>query len=182
MQDAYLGDCRVKQVVIGDSKQPNCYFLPTFNCTSAKFIDECVESLDGLFDYIICDGIAKNSCNSAYVITQPYPATFNSANYCICKLKDDGFDDVSLIVNMAKGSLIRDGYTPSPCDIAELLHVKLLAIIPEDTGLCINSPKRSTLKAFDMAAKSIYKNSDKMFKLESCDKKLLFNRQRQVTL
>jgi septum site-determining protein MinD len=159
--DAEKGACRFKQCAVNHPKLTNLYFISCLGRENKRTDDSAVASLDGLFDYIICDGVAMNSCDRALVVTDPYFPSVKSAESCIAFLRDNKFGKVEIIVNKVNGGLVFDGEIMTPQEIARLLRADLLAVIPEDLSLPCGRVKPYTQKAFDLCALALCGKSDK---------------------
>lgn len=163
LADAANGACRVKQALTEHRQNSNLYLLPTLGCRDGAFISRAVKSLDGLFDYVICDGCAMEACTRAIVVTEPYPPSLKGADERIARISDAGIRDVSVIVNKVNGGLIYDGKILTPQEAASLLRTTLCAVIPEDLTLPLGRMKNSTRRAFAMCAAKLAGRGDRIF-------------------
>lgn len=160
--DAEKGACRPKQALIRHPRLSNLYFLPTQGAERPETADQAIAELEGLFDYVICDKTAMKSCNRAVVVTDPFPPSVRSADFCLSRLKDDGFNRAEVIVNKVNGGLVFDGEIMMPQEIASLLRAPLLAVVCEDPDLPLGKWQSRSEKAFRTAAQAIRGSSDKI--------------------
>jgi septum formation inhibitor-activating ATPase MinD len=159
--DAEKGACRVKQAILQHPNISNFYILPSLECKNEKFLCEAVREIEGLFDYIICDKVAREVCDRAILITEPYHHSLKCADKALSFLCDEGMKNVSVIINKVNGGLVFDGEIMTPQEIATILHAKLLAIIPEDLSLPLGKCKAETAKAFKLTAENLSGKSEK---------------------
>lgn len=161
--DVEKGACRVKQAILQHPSSPNLYVLPTLDCKSAAVAERAVKECEGLFDRVLCDGVAQGACHKAVVVTEPYSHFLLSAKKKCASLKDGGFKDVGLLVNKVNGGLVYGGAILTPQELATLTRTPLWGVIPEDLSLPLGKIKAGTQRAFSLAAERIMGKSDKVF-------------------
>ena len=108
--------------------------------------------VDGLFDYILLDKTARATSDCAIIVTEPYVPSIKSADCCKAILSDGGIKDIGLIVNKLNGGQILSGEVMTAQEIASVLRLPLKAVIPEDLSLPVGKWKKSTMRAFRVAA------------------------------
>lgn len=160
MQTYTLGDyekgaCRAKQTLVPHPKTENLSFSSSLNLTDPTAADAAVAELDGLFDFILLDKLPTPYCDCAVIVTDPYLPSLKSADCCKAMLSDGGIRDVGLIVNKLNGGQIIGGEVMCAQEIATLLHLSLTAVIPEDLSLPLGGCKRTTSRAFRLAAEVV---------------------------
>ena len=155
LADYEKGACRAKQTFVYHHHTVNLTISSSLGLKDEKFAECAVEELDGLFDYILLDKVARKRCNSAIIVTDPYSPSIKSSDACKAQLSDSGIKDISLFVNKLNGGQIINGEVMTAQEIAAILHLPLKAIIPEDLSLPVGKWKKSTLKAFKLAADTI---------------------------
>ena len=153
--DYQKGACRAKQTLVSHPVTVNLTLASSLGLTDERYAEYAVEELDGLFDYILLDRIAKRRCNEAIIVTEPYTPSLKSADACKALLSDSGIKDISLFVNKLNGGQIIGGEVMTAQEIASLLHLPLKAVIPEDLSLPLGKWKNTTLKAFKVAAETV---------------------------
>ena len=155
LADYEKGACRAKQTLVPHRHTVNLTVCPSLGLKDEKFAENAVDELDGLFDYILLDKIARRKCNCAVIVTEPHVPAIKSSDACKSMLADSGIKDISLLVNKLNGGQIIDGEVMTAQEIATILHLPLKAIIPEDLSLPLGKWKKSTLKAFTVAAETV---------------------------
>lgn len=152
LSEAKQGACRVKQVIVEHPRSPNFFILPTLGCDDGEYASYAVTEIEQLFDFVLCDGVARTVCNRAAVICEPYTPCIKSAEACINELNDAGYKETGLIVNKVNGGLVYDGKIMPPSDIAKILRVPLYGVIPEDLTMPLGGMRSDSVKAFRMTA------------------------------
>ncbi len=155
LADFERGACRAKQALISHPHASNLCFLPSLGVRDRLCADKAVTALDGLFDYILMDKIAQSVCDRAVIVTEPYLPAMKSADVCRATLSDSGIKDISLIVNKMCGGLVLSGETAAADEIAAMLRLPLMAVIPEDLNVSSGEAKKITAKAFRTAAENL---------------------------
>ena len=153
--DYEKGACRAKQTLVSHHHTVNLSLASSLGITDEKFAEAAVDELDGLFDYILLDNIARRKCNGAIIVTEPFLPSVKSSDACKAMLSDSGIKDISLFVNKLNGGQIINGEVMTAQEIASLLHLPLKAVIPEDLSLPLGKWKKTTLKAFKAAAETV---------------------------
>lgn len=163
--DVEKGACRVKQAVLQHPKERNLYILPSLGCANERAKESAIREIEGLFDFVLCDGSAAGACESAILVSRPYPQFLNSAKKAVARLKDGRFKDVKLIVNAVNGGLVFDGEILSPQEIATLLRCENLGVIPDDPLLPLGKTRGDTLAAFEVLADNLRGRQVKNYKI-----------------
>lgn len=153
--DYQRGACRAKQAIVQHPKYKNLYIMPTLGCADIAAAEDAIREVDGLFDYILCDGTALKACKRAIIVTEPYLPAIKAADGAACRLKDGGARLWGIIVNKVNGGLIADGRENSPEDIAAALNVPLVAALPEDLELTLGQWRPYSLKYYRAAVARI---------------------------
>ena len=155
LADYEKGACRAKQTLIPHAQTANLCFMPSIGLKNAEAANRAVADVEGLFDFILADKTAKESCDRAIIVTEPFLPSVKSADCCRNALADGGFKDIGLVVNKICGGQILNGDVMTAQEIASLLRIPLKAVIPEDLGVPLGRWRKSTLKAFKAAADTI---------------------------
>lgn len=161
--DFERGACRAKQAVITHPNSKNLCFLSSLGIKERSSADKAVCALDGLFDYILLDKISQSVCDRAIIVTEPYLPALKSADVCRAILCDDKVSDVALIINKMCGGLVLSGQTAGAEEISKMLHLPLVAVIPEDLNISSGEAKQATIKAFRAAAQNVRGKSQDVF-------------------
>lgn len=140
--DALSGKCRVFQALVPD-KDSTLRVLPSSRDSkliSAQAFRGVVESLSD-FDFVIIDcpaGIengfhrAVSAASEAIVVTTPSASAIRDADKVVALLSGYRLDDVSLVVNRMRPDMVARGEMMPAGDIARLLHLPAIGVIPED--------------------------------------------------
>lgn len=153
--------CRAKQAATAHPKAKNLHVMPTLGLKNRALVEKAVGEIEGLYDYILLDRTAAEICDEAIIVTEPYLPSIKSADCCKSALADSGIKNISLIVNKLNGGQVAGGEVYSAKQIAEILRLRLLAVIPEDNTLPIGRWRKQTVTAFKAAASTVLgKNCD----------------------
>ncbi|MDE7400610.1 MAG: AAA family ATPase [Clostridia bacterium] len=152
LADVETGACRVKQAILQHPSSPNLYVLPSLGCTDGGCAERAVAECEPLFDYVICDSIARSACRRALLVSDPYHSSLAGAKKRGGELKDAGFKDVGLLINKVNGGLVFDGAILTPQEFATVVRLPLWGVIPEDLSLPLNKMRSGTKKAFALTA------------------------------
>lgn len=153
--------CRAKQAATAHPKSNNLHVMPTLGLKDKTFINKAVGEIEGLYDFILLDRTAAEICDEAIIVSEPYLPSIKSADCCKAALSDGGAKYISLIVNKMNGGQVMCGEIYSAGQIAEMLRLRLLAVIPEDPTISIGRWRRQTVTAFKIAAGALSgKNSN----------------------
>lgn len=163
LEEARRGGCRPKQAIVEHPRSPNLFILPCAGCAEKKYVSAATAEVENFFDYVLCDRAAKDVCDRAAAVCEPYPLSIKGADICLNRLRDERFDDAGLIVNKVNGGLMYDGKIMTPRDIAALLRAPLWGVIPEDLGMPLGSMRADSVKAFRMAAAKMAGGPDRIF-------------------
>lgn len=155
LADFNKGACRAKQTLVSHPGTGNLSFMPSLGLADKKACGRAIDEVDGLFDYILLDKFAPEKCDSAIIVTEPYAPSLKSSDCCKAKLADSGIKDIGLILNKLNGGHVLSGEVMTAQEIAALLRLPLKAVVPEDLSLPLGKWKKSTLKAFKVAAEML---------------------------
>ena len=155
LADYEKGACRAKQAAFTHPKAQNLSIMPATGIKDLSVIKSAVKEIEGLYDYVLLDKAAAESCDLAVAVTEPYIPSLKSAGAFTAALSDGGAKDVRIIVNKLNGGKVAAGEVLSAQQISKLLRVPLLAQIPEDCTLPAGRWKQSTVAAFKVAANTL---------------------------
>lgn len=147
--------CRAKQAATAHPKAKNLHVMPTLGLKDKSIIKKAVGEVEGLYDYVLLDRAAAEICDEAIIVSEPYLPSIKSADCCKAMLCDGGVKEISLIVNKLNGGQVACGEVYSAEQIANILRLKLLAVIPEDPTLSIGRWRKQTVTAFKVAADAV---------------------------
>ncbi|MBQ8374881.1 MAG: septum site-determining protein MinD [Clostridia bacterium] len=174
--DIVEGKCRAKQALVPHPKIPNLFVLCSKRSdlqryVSAQQIKAVLESLSQEFDYIFIDspaGIdegfhrAVAPASEAIVVTAPHISAVRDADKAVTILKSYELSKVSLVVNGCRGELILSGEELSPDQIASVLKLPLLGIVPYEYSLSV-SDFSVPHKSIRLLAESLKTGKEKLY-------------------
>lgn len=147
--DVIEGRCRAKQALVRHPEFCNLYVLPSNRSMPERYVSPQALKvvLDGLadgFDYVLIDspdGLeegfhrAASCAEEALVVTTPHLTALRDADKATALLRSYGFKAINLVVNRVRGDRILTGECLSPKEIATLLNLPLIGVLPESDRL-----------------------------------------------
>ncbi|WP_276902198.1 septum site-determining protein MinD, partial [Blautia hydrogenotrophica] len=144
--DVVNGNCRMKQALIKDKRNPNLFLLPSAQTKdkSAVSPEQMIKLTDALreeFDYVLLDcpaGIEQGFKNAiagadhALVVTTPEVSAIRDADRIIGLLEASELRNIHLIINRLRPDMIRRGDMMSVDDVVDILAVNLIGTVPDD--------------------------------------------------
>ncbi len=180
--DVVEGRCRLKQALVQSDKKKNLYILPSGNndmaCSvTGQNIKLVIENMNLLFDYILIDcpaGIdlgfhrAVSCVEEAIVVSTPNLTSLRDADKVVTILNSYKLNNISLIVNRARGDLMINEKMMMPSDIQKLLKTELIGVLPEEDAVFLSSgyglPSRSdSFAAYKILANNLHKKTAKIY-------------------
>lgn len=170
--DVIEGNCRVKQALIKDKRNPNLFLMPSAqtrdkSCVSPAQMVKLIDHLRSQFDYIILDcpaGIEQGFQNAiagadrALVVTTPEVSAIRDADRIIGLLEANEFKKIELIINRIKIEMVRRGDMMSSGDVIDILAIPLLGIVPDDENVVISTNQGEPLVGNSTPAGIAYQN------------------------
>ena len=167
--DVVEGNCKLKQALVKDKKNPNLVLLAAAQTrdksavTEEQMKDIC-EKLKKKFDFIIVDspaGIEQGFLNAtagaseAIVVTTPEMSAVRDADRIIGLLEaKEEIKSYKLLLNRVRPNMIKTNDMMSVDDVKEILSVNLIGVIPEDTGIITSTNKGEPIVYDDKAKAS----------------------------
>ena len=173
--DVIEGRCRATQALLRHPEFPNLFLMASNHTDPNKYISPqavrlVLDSLAPRYDYIPIDcpagiggGFHRAAANEALVVTTPHVSSLRDADKVISVLKSYRLKSVDLVVNMVRGDLVADGEILSPGEIAEILKIPLIGIVPQEDGVFLGERQGSAQKAFKMLAANLQKGTRKLY-------------------
>lgn len=182
--DVIENKCRPKQAMIQDVFNPTLFVMPSVhsynkNLVTAENIKKVIDGLDSFFDYILLDcpaGIdipfqrAVYCADEAIVVVTPHISSLRDADKVISILGSYGIKDSLLVVNRVRGDLVLNKEMMSVEQIADLLKIQLLGVVPEDdwvsTSLSLGGrvyDKSVSSFAYKLIAENLHNGSSKIY-------------------
>lgn len=155
LSDYEKGACRAKQTIVNHTKYPNLSFMSSQGVRDETCERRAIQEVEGLYDRIILDRISAVAPDSAIIVTDPYPLSIKSAERTRAYLSDSKTNDISLIVNKLCGGQIIEGDVISAEEIAVILRLPLIGVIPEDIKIPLGEMSKGTKKAFYLTAQKL---------------------------
>ena len=170
--DVIEGNCRIKQALIRDKRNPGLYLMPSAQTRDKSAVSpgqmiKVTERLKEEFDYIILDcpaGIEQGfqnaiaGANRALVVTTPEVSAIRDADRIIGLLEANGFKEMDLIINRLRTDMVRRGDMMSAADVVDILAIPLIGIIPDDENVVIATNQGEPLVGNDTPAGRAYAN------------------------
>lgn len=147
--DVIEGRCRAKQALVKHPKYPNLHVLTSSHAAPERYLSPqavkvVLESISPQFDYIIIDcpaGIddgfhrAVATADEAIVVTTPTLPSLRDADKVITMLKSYQLSSLTVVINRVQGELLATGDCLTPKEIANLLKVPILGLIPDEPSI-----------------------------------------------
>jgi len=166
--DVVEGNCKLKQALVKDKKNPNLVLLAAAQTrdksavTEEQMQDVCKE-LKKKYDFVIVDspaGIEQGFQNAtagaseAIVVATPEMSAVRDADRIIGLLEaKEEVKSYKLVLNRVRPNMIKANDMMSVEDVVDILSINLLGIIPEDTEV-ITSTNKGEPVVHDENAKS----------------------------
>ena len=170
--DVIEGQCRIKQALIKDKRNPNLYLLPSAQtkdktAVSPEQMKKLADELKEEFDYIIMDcpaGIEQGFQNAiagatrALIVTTPEVSAVRDADRIIGLLEAAEMEQKHLIVNRLRPDMVKRDDMLSSEDVVDILRVDLIGVVPDDENIVISTNKGEPLVGTDTMAGKAYMN------------------------
>ncbi|MCL1936609.1 MAG: septum site-determining protein MinD [Defluviitaleaceae bacterium] len=151
--DVVDGNCRIKQALIKDKRNPNLFLLPAAQTKDKEAVlpgqmQKLCSSLKEDFDYVIIDcpaGIERGFKNAisgadkAIVITTPEVSAVRDADRIIGLLEANNLSNPKLILNRIRMDMVNRGDMMTLEDITEILAIDVLGVVPDDESVIIST-------------------------------------------
>ena len=147
--DVIEGRCRAKQALVRHPKYGNMYLLTSSHSAPERYVSPqamkvVLEGLSAQFDFIFIDSPAGMDdgfhravavADEAIVVTTAQVTALRDADKVVTALKGYRLDEIFLVINRMRGELLLSGECFSPKDIAGLLKLPLIGVLPEEYSL-----------------------------------------------
>ncbi|MBN1484113.1 MAG: septum site-determining protein MinD [Chloroflexia bacterium] len=145
--DVVEGRCRLRQAMIKDKRLNDLYLIPAAQTrdktaiTPADMAEVC-RQLQQEFDFVVVDSPAgieqgfKNAVAGAtevLIVTTPEVSAVRDADRIVGLVEAEEKDSPRLIINRLNPKMVEKGEMLSVNDVVEILAIRLVGIIPEDT-------------------------------------------------
>lgn len=166
--DVVEGNCKLKQALVKDKKNPNLVLLAAAQTRDKSAVNQeqmkdVCDELKKKYDFVIVDspaGIEQGFQNAtagaseAIVVATPEMSAVRDADRIIGLLEaKEEIKSYKLVLNRVRPNMIKANDMMSVDDVVDILSIDLLGIIPEDTEI-ITSTNRGEPVVHDENAKS----------------------------
>lgn len=181
LYDVLSGRCRINEALVQDITHPSLYVLSSSktNVNARIDVDDfkyLITRLSDIYDVVLLDcpaGIdvgfhrTVSAAKEAIVVTTPHISAIRDADKVITLLSTYKLNDMGLVVNRVRGDLVARGDMLSGGDIARLLSLKPLGMIPEEDSLTLlgrmdNKSGRAE-NAYDLLAHNLMNGYGKLY-------------------
>ncbi|MBP5153884.1 MAG: septum site-determining protein MinD [Lachnospiraceae bacterium] len=159
LMDILNGVCSIQDALLSDPRYPNLRFLAASQMTREEQLPSdqvrmLMNDLAHSFDVILLDspaGIGNGfrsailSATEAIVVTTPTMTAVRDADRVLHLLEDAGVRDRSLLINRSRADMVAKGAMLEARDIADILGVPLVGIVPEDDQVLLSGNDGETL-------------------------------------
>ena len=164
--DVIRKDCKLKQALIQDRKNPSLALVPASQMGNPGDLKESslgsvVKKLKKRFSYVLLDapaGIGPSltpilqSADHTLLVTTPDDIAIRDAERLISLLEENDKPRPMLIVNRVYPDLVRKGKMYSPRTVSNILDVPLLGYIPNDIEVIHAMNRHETFMETDCPA------------------------------
>jgi len=149
--DVVEGQCRLRQALIKDKRQPELYLLPAAQtrdktALSSTQMEQLTAQLRQEFDFVVIDspaGIEQGFRNAiigadeVLIVTNPEMSSVRDADRIIGLVEAAGKPEPKLIINRLRPDMVRRGDMMDVADVLEVLGIDLLGVVPEDEFIIV---------------------------------------------
>ncbi len=140
--DVLAGKCRVRQALLRHPKYPTLCLLRGGKeplSINAPTFQGLIAQLEGEFDYLLIDSpagvgegflVATSAADEGVVVVAPQLSSVRDADKAIHRMKGQGIHTLSLLINGSHGDLVVVGEEFSPKELAKLLKLPVLGVVP----------------------------------------------------
>lgn len=168
--DLSLGDCKTREAIIENTGYPHLFFLPasqfkdenTISCDQMKIVADKIREK---YEFILIDcpaglgDIVKASISvsdMAIVVVNPDPFSIRDADRMADLVSKQGIEEVKMIINRYKESMIKDKKMPNFMEIIDAVAVEIIGAIPESEEILLSIFNGSPIAFEDTKKESSY--------------------------
>ncbi len=151
--DVVKENCKLKQALIKDKRNPDLYLLPAAQSKDKNAVNEdemkkLCATLKEDFDYVVIDcpaGIEQGFKNAivgadrAIVVITPEVSAVRDADRIIGLLEANELHNPKLIINRIRQEMVDNGDMLSIDDVKSILAIDLIGIVPNDESIIIST-------------------------------------------
>jgi septum site-determining protein MinD len=149
--DVVEGQCRLRQALIKDKRQPDLFLLPAAqtrdkNALTSVQMEQLCQQLRQEFDFVFIDspaGIEQGFRNAIVgadeiiIVANPEMASVRDADRIIGLVEAAEKPEPRLIINRLRSDMVKRGDMMDVADVLEVLGIDLLGIVPEDEMIIV---------------------------------------------
>jgi septum site-determining protein MinD len=149
--DVVEGQCRLRQALIKDKRQPDLFLLPAAqtrdkNALTSVQMEQLCQQLRQEFDFVLIDspaGIEQGFRNAIVgadeiiIVANPEMASVRDADRIIGLVEAADKPEPRLILNRLRSEMVKRGDMMDVADVIEVLGIDLLGIVPEDEMIIV---------------------------------------------
>jgi septum site-determining protein MinD len=149
--DVVEGQCRLRQALIKDKRQPELYLLPAAqtrdkSALSGSQMEQLTIQMRQEFDFVVIDspaGIEQGFRNAiigadeVLIVTNAEMSAVRDADRIIGLVEAAGKPEPRLIINRLRPDMVRRGDMMDVADVLEVLGIDPLGVIPEDEFIIV---------------------------------------------
>lgn len=165
--DVVEGKCRLRQAMIRDKRLPNLHLIPAAQTREKESVSpqqmaSVCDDLRSQFDFVLIDspaGIEQGFRNSiagadeVIVVTNPEVSSVRDADRIIGLVEAAELPIPRLVLNRIDPELVRRGDMLSLDDVADILAIPILGIVPLDETI-VSSTNRGEPAALDRTSRA----------------------------
>jgi septum site-determining protein MinD len=149
--DVVEGQCRLRQALIKDKRQPELYLLPAAqtrdkSALSTSQMEQLTMQMRQEFDFVVIDspaGIEQGFRNAivgadeVLIVTNAEMSSVRDADRIIGLVEAAGKPEPRLLINRLRADMVRRGDMMDVADVLEVLGIDLLGVVPEDEFIIV---------------------------------------------
>ena len=155
IMDVISGVCRIKKAMLKVDGFNTLYFMAASPVRDDRdmtplHMEVLCNKLKKYFDYIIVDcpagigdifDVAKAAADKTIIVTEPEVASLRDADATERYLREDGMDNIYIVINKVKIELMQAGLVPALSDIMEMFKSPVVGLIQYDENIHISTNK-----------------------------------------
>lgn len=155
IMDVISGICRIKKAMLKVDGFETLYFMAASPRRDDRdmtplHMEVLCNKLKKYFDYIIVDcpagigelfDIARAAADKTVIVTEPEVASLRDADTTERYLKEQGMDNIYIVINKVKIELMQAGFVPTLSEIMEMFKSPVAGLIQYDENIHISTNK-----------------------------------------
>lgn len=155
IMDVVSGICRIKKAMLKVDGFDTLYFMAASPRRDDRdmtplHMEVLCNKLRKYFDYIIVDcpagigdlfDVARASADRTVIVTEPEVASLRDADTTERYLREQGMDNIYIVINKVKVELMQAGLVPSLSEIMEMFKSPVAGLIQYDENIHISTNK-----------------------------------------